>query len=81
MVGATGKRNVSSGPGVKIQASLNKTLEDYKAKTDALFSQIDSATGTRTDGQRKQIAQAHAFYEAYAYPDAYRTAAAVLGGK
>ena len=51
------------------------------SKTDALFSQIDSATGTRTDGQRKQIAQAHAFYEAYAYPDAYRTAAAVLGGK
>jgi hypothetical protein len=75
------KRQPPSVSDVDVADEVYKTLEDYKAKTDALFSQIDTAAGTRTDEQRKLVAQAHAFYDAYSYLDAFRTASAVLGRK
>jgi NitT/TauT family transport system substrate-binding protein len=66
---------------VIIADEVYRTLEEYRSKADGVFSQIDGSTGTRSETQRKQLAQARAFYEAYAYPDAFRTASAVLSGK
>jgi ABC-type nitrate/sulfonate/bicarbonate transport system substrate-binding protein len=65
---------------VIVADEVYKKLEDLKAQTDALFSQIDVAKGGSQTEMSKMISEAHAFYDAYDYLDASRTAASVLDG-